>query len=262
MRIMRAIAGPPAAFVTGVVAVLGSLLAGAAYLAANDWFGAGDLAALLVWSLPLGVLVAVSMHPLVKRAPAQRGWKAYSMSVVVGAGVGFAWSIAAALALGPWIGAFSLPVQVCWMAGGTAAGIATGWLGSPGSGRTALALGALLVVAVARVHAHALAPEPTVRVLVRPGASPDEVSRVWSTVLGRLTGREGHPEEHALLAEIAGVSASGYVGDTAILTVTFWKGIRDRQRDSVIALIGESPLVARVDTLSAKTTRGRRSVGR
>jgi hypothetical protein len=211
---------------------------------------------MIFWSLPLGIITAVTVGVLSRRlAVAKARWH-YVALVPIGAILGLAWTIVVAFILGGWIGAFSFPVLFCWVFGGVSAGIAAAWINHPRSWPTGLLLVGIALVALGRLNAYAQAPEPQVRVVVKPGATSDEVQRVWNEVLGHPTGKR---DEHYMLPELSSVSASGYEGESAILTLAIRKSTSQRQRDSLVALIRRSPLVVRVDTVPARDASGVRS---
>lgn len=244
------------ALLAGVVAVAGAVAAAVAYVAVNGWFGAGDLPAMIVWSLPLGIIAAVTVGALSRRlAGAKARWH-YAAFVPIGVILGVAWTILVAFIMGGWIGAFSFPVLFCWVFGGVSAGVAAAWINHPRSWPTGLLVLGIALVTLGRLTAYAEAPEPKVRVVVRPGATPDEVQQVWSEVLGHPTGQG---EAHYMLPELSSVSASGYEGESAILTVAMRKSTSQRQRDSLVALIRRSPLVVRVDTVPSRDASRARS---
>lgn len=99
------------------VAVAGAI----ADVAANEWFGSGDVRAFAIWSGPFALwLAAVALLT--------RGWlhglariQRVVLSGLVGLVFGFVWTIAMALAMGAWVGAFSFPVLFLWMLGGLSA---------------------------------------------------------------------------------------------------------------------------------------------
>jgi lysylphosphatidylglycerol synthetase-like protein (DUF2156 family) len=244
------------ALLAGVVAVVGALLAAAAYLATNAWFGAGDLPAMIFWSLPLGLMIAATLSVLSRRLARTRTRWHYVALVPIGATIGFSWTIAAAFILGGWIGAFSFPVLFCWVFGGVLGGIAAAWINQPRSWPTGLLLAVFALAALGRLNVYAQAPEPRVRVILKPGATSAEVQRVWNEVLGHPIGRG---DEHYMLPELSSVSASGYDGKSAVLTVAIRKSTSQRQRDSLVALIRSSPLVVRVANVPARDTSGVRS---
>src|SRR5437870_2553489 len=96
--------------VAGIVSVIGAVICAALYLSLNDWFGAGDLPAMLVWSLPLGALVAFSVGRAFARVSGRSQRVRMTALATTGALTGVLWTFAAALILGGWIGAFSFPV--------------------------------------------------------------------------------------------------------------------------------------------------------
>jgi hypothetical protein len=65
--------------VAGLGAVLGSVGGAIWYLSGNDWFGAGDLPAMLAWSTPLGVLEALLVGPATRRLLTASGWIRYGV---------------------------------------------------------------------------------------------------------------------------------------------------------------------------------------
>ena len=240
----------------GLTATLGAVGAAILYLAANEWFGAGDLSAMVVWSALLGLLVAAVVGPLSRRLERVASAWRYIALVPLGGVLGLLLTIGATLILGGWIGAFSFPVLFCWVAGGLLGGMAAAWSSRPGTWPVALGLVTVVALVLVRLNAYASAPEPRIRVIIRPGATPEEVQRVWTEVLGRPTGRTG---EHDMLPGLSSVAASGNEGESAVLTVSFWKSTGQRERDSLVALIRGSPLVIRVDPVPEGDTSGVRT---
>ncbi len=241
---------------TGAISVLGAIGAAVLYLATNAWFGAGDLQAMLIWSLPLGLVMTVASHRLSRRLSNAGTSLRYATLMLSGGLLGFLWTVVATLLLGAWIGAFSFPVLFCWITGGFMGGIAAAWWSKRRTWPGALALVGIVVLALRWGYGYIQAPEPRLRIIVKPGATPTEVGYVWTHVLGRPTGR---PDEHALLPELSSVAASGYDGESAILTVSFWKSVRRRERDSLVELIRHSPLIVRVNEVSTTDTTGVRA---
>jgi hypothetical protein len=65
------------------------------------------------------LLVLVVVGIALARALAQRPmWVGLVIGATVGIGVGFVWTVTNASWLGPWFGAWSFPVVLCWMTGG------------------------------------------------------------------------------------------------------------------------------------------------
>jgi hypothetical protein len=235
-------------WVAGLGAVLGSVAGAVWYLAGNDWFGAGDLPAMLAWSMPLGLLEALFIGPAARRLRSSSGWLQYGVLVLLGGIVAVLWSLIAALLLGPWIGAFSFPVLFCWLAGGALGGVGAAAAANRRTWPVAVALAAAVVLALGQLSAYARAPAPRVRVVVRAEARPEEVQRVWTHVLGRPTGRG---DEHSMLPGLQSVAAIGHEGESAVLEVSFRKGLSRAEREALVAQIRRSPLVARVDSVSS-----------
>jgi hypothetical protein len=237
----------------GVVAVFGAIAAALMYLASNAWFGAGDLSALIIWSVPLGVILALVLGALARRLVATGAVWPYVALIPTGAVAGYLWTLVVAAVLGPWIGAFSFPVLFCWIAGGVSAGITAAWLLRPRSWPGAALLTVVLLLSLGRLNTYARAPEPRIRVIVKARATPEEVQRVWTDVLGRPTTRPG---EHTMLPGLSAVAASGSEGESEVLTVSFEKRTSQRERDSLVSRIRRSPLVARVEVVPATDTVG------
>lgn len=217
----------------------------ASYVAVHQWFGRGDLAAMATWSSPLALGVAVVI-PVVARRVSRLGI-APALLTLLGAGVmlGVLWTGAVAMILGGWIATFSFPVLVCWTAGGFFGGVTAVCLERPRSWRLAAAAGLVGVLGISRVDAYEPAPERAIRVILRPMATDDDVEKVWTTVLARRTGRG---DEHTFLPSLSSIAASGREGSSPVLVATFWSGVSQRTRDSVVAEIARSPLILRVDT--------------
>ena len=240
------------ALIAGVTATLGAILAAILYLAANRWFGAGDLSSMVIWSLPLGVLVGLAVRLVAARfTRAGRLWR-FAALVAIGGGIGLVWTIAAGLILGAWIGAFSFPVLFCWFAGGLLGGVVGAWASDLRAWPVAAALVIGILVALIQLNAYALAPEPRVRVVLRAGATATEVARAWTEVVGRPT-PQGH---HDLLPGITSVSADGYVGDSPVLLVSFSKHLSEEERQRLMAGFQRSPLVARVQAVAGTESAG------
>jgi hypothetical protein len=236
-----------------VVALVMSLSGAVAFLAANDWFGAGDLPAMVVWTLPLAGLIYLCFRPVSVRLERSSAVWHYLTLVPLGGLVALGWTVGVALVLGGWILAFSFPVLFCWIAGGLAAGVFAAWLPRLRSWPAAAALAAGVVVGLLQLNAYALTPEPRVRVVLAPGTTHADEERFWREVIGR-PGRR--PTEHKLLEGISGAGISAYEAGRPVFTVSFDKGLPRERRDSLIAQIRRSRIVARVDTVAESDTSG------
>jgi len=237
--------------IAAATAYAATVVAALAYLASNNWFGANDMSALLVWTLPLAALVYGAARFLDNKPV---GWR-YVAALVLGPLLGLTVYLSVALLLGGWIMAFSFPVLFCWVFGGLLGLILTAWMPQ----RTwpiALLLAGTAALALYRANAYARAPEPRIALYLKSGATPADIQYVWEHVIGRPSATG---QGFDLLDGISGAGASGYAGEQPILTVSIWKRTSQRTRDSLIALIRQSPLIERVVLVPASDTSGVRT---
>jgi hypothetical protein len=96
------------------------------------------------------------------------------------------------------------------------------------------------------MNAYALEPEPRVRVVLAPGTTQVDEERFWHEVIGE-PGRT--PTERSLAEGITSAGIFDYEAGRPVFTVTFKKGISGERRDSLIARIRRSAIVARVYTV-------------
>lgn len=139
---MRRTPGPVnvAAFCTSLTAsCLTVLISGILAARLQDWFGASDLEALVIWFAPPGLIAAAGtalwFHTAVRWSLPAR----YAVGIVVGPTLGFLWTYSVARLLGPLWGAMSLPALMCWMAGSISGVIGGLVLGPGSSARTRIA---------------------------------------------------------------------------------------------------------------------------
>lgn len=247
---MRRLRGP---VVAGLAALAASVGSATCYVYLNDWFGAGDLEAMVYWSLPVAAGVCLASGLMLKLAkPVFR----YVSAVCLGLCIGILWSAAAAHLLGGWIFAFSFPVFVCWIAACVAGLVVTVWVESPRTWAAAVALLGLTVFGTVRSFLYAQEPPPRVVVHLKPGITEGEIDRVWTEVLGEThPGREGHD----LKDPISGVLRDIRDGEV-VLVVDFWKG-HATARDRLLEQVTRSPLIARIEPVDpAEPAKMRRSV--
>lgn len=88
---------------------VGSMMPAFVDLASSDWFGASDLPALVLCSLPFVVILALSGRALGRRVAHHRIWTALVIGAIAGIAVGFLWTLSVLLLMGGWFGAFSFP---------------------------------------------------------------------------------------------------------------------------------------------------------
>jgi hypothetical protein len=234
------------AALAALVFVVVSLLAAALYVTLGAGVGRGDLRAFAFWCVVAAVAAIVPLRVFGR-------WSARSPSVWVllaapcsGVMLATVVTFVVASILGPWVGAFSFPILLCWIAGATAA-----LLTSAVSTRRrllpfALVLWPLSLAAVAFAVGITTSPEPPeLLVLTAPGTSPAEVEAVWHLfdVPGTPTPRGYNPEG------IRGVSRL-VEGDAVGVRVGFHPGTDPARRAAVTSRAVASPLVAQVREVS------------
>lgn len=124
----RAAQRVPPLWSTAAVTLAGSVGLAIGYVISNHGFGAGDLYAMGIWSLPLGGIVRLAMCQAAPRLRAARPRTRHAVLALLGGVLGYLWTAAVALTLGSWFLLFSFPVLFCWIAGGVLGGGAAAWL--------------------------------------------------------------------------------------------------------------------------------------
>lgn len=177
-----------------LVCLAASGLLAVAYVVSQGGFGAGDLTPALIWTVPLALMLAAlarALRPLWRRLHPLLSWLLSSMLGLV---LGFAWTLAVALLLGPWFGAFSIPVLFCWTGGGLSGLVAASAVHAPRR-RTHVALLLLplfLLVAAGQpsVAAWMTGSEQTQLVFLRHIPGPEPLS-----ILDELGGLTDHDRQ-------------------------------------------------------------------
>jgi hypothetical protein len=178
---------------------------------------------------------------------------AYPLAILIGGVFGFLAFVLAAFVLGGWLGAFSFPVFFCWLFGGVIGLVAVVWAGRRQTWPAAVLVALVAVAVLARANAYAQAPAPRIRVYAKANATPAEVQQIWTDVIGQP---HSSGQGHEMLDGLRGASASGRDGAHQVLTVSFRKATSRERRDSIIARIRRSPLVARVEPVPASDRSG------
>lgn len=162
------------------------------FVVSQGGYGAGDLTAVLIWSTPLAVLlslVARAFRSLWSRLHPVLAWL---LAAVLGLAAGFLWTMAVALLMGPWFGAFSLPVWLCWMGGGLGGLVAASAVhvrnGRRHLGALVLPIALLLLIGYPPVTARITGSEQIQLVFLRHTPGPEAL--VILDERGRLTGEE------------------------------------------------------------------------
>ncbi len=88
--------------------------------ARNEWFGVSDFRPLAFWTIPLALAVGFLNLILFGVYTRQTSTRKYLLAIGVGVGLGIECVFFTVLCLGPWMGAFSVPVLPCWLLGGVA----------------------------------------------------------------------------------------------------------------------------------------------
>jgi len=147
--------GRTAGWRAGVGGVLGTFVPALVDLSTTGWSGAGDLRGLFFFTLPLLLILVVSGILLARKLAQRPTWLGLVIGGTAGIGIGSLWTSANALLLGPWFGAWSFPVLLCWTTGGAlslaaaaTSGSASGWR------RLALESVTYLFVAVAALYVY------------------------------------------------------------------------------------------------------------
>ena len=152
---MTGSAGRTAGMRACVWGIVGTLAPALVDLSTSDWFGAGDLRGLVFFTLPLLLVLVVSGILLAGRLAPRPTWMGLVVGGSAGAAVGVLWTLANARLLGPWFGAWSFPVLLCWTTGG-ALSLAAASTSRSGRGWQTLAVESLayLVVASAGLYVY------------------------------------------------------------------------------------------------------------
>lgn len=87
----------------GITTMIAALEYATAYVALNDWFGRGDLIAMMTWSLPLAFGVPVFMTALSARISRAGLPLTFAVLAASGAILGALWTLLVALVLSVWI---------------------------------------------------------------------------------------------------------------------------------------------------------------
>lgn len=104
-------------FLSGLINILTCLLVLAIVLYRQDWFGKGDTYAFVFWTLPLAIGLSVSGKTIVNLFRTS-SFLLRLLLIILSAGLlSFAWAYCVALVLGPWMGAFSIPILYLWIGG-------------------------------------------------------------------------------------------------------------------------------------------------
>lgn len=85
----------------------------------QDWFGKGDTYAFIFWTVPLAVGLSVTGKTIVNLFRTSSFLLRLLFIILTAGLLSFGWAYCVALVLGPWIGAFSIPILYLWIGGST-----------------------------------------------------------------------------------------------------------------------------------------------
>jgi hypothetical protein len=100
-----------------LVNILTCLIVAIIILFIQDWFGKGDIYAFIFWTVPFALIVAIVGKPLLNLFRKTKTLVRILLTAITTGILSVGWAYCVALLLGPWMGAFSIPVLYLWMAG-------------------------------------------------------------------------------------------------------------------------------------------------
>lgn len=109
---------------SATVCLLVSIFVAVMKIAVNGGFGASDLRPFILWTLPFAVVITSLKKGLISIFGRLSLIYRYVVASVLGIIGGTLWTYLVALSLGPWFGAFSFPVLICWIVGGASGMVA------------------------------------------------------------------------------------------------------------------------------------------
>ncbi len=83
----------------------------------QDWFGKGDTYAFVFWTVPLAVGLSVTGNTIIHLFRVNSFLLRLVFIILTAFMLSLGWAYCVALALGPWIGAFSIPILYLWIGG-------------------------------------------------------------------------------------------------------------------------------------------------
>ena len=104
-------------FFSGLVNILACLVAITIVLYQQDWFGKGDTYAFIFWTVPLAVGLSVTGNTILNLFRTSSFLLRLLFIILTAGLLSYSWAYCVALVLGPWIGAFSIPILYLWIGG-------------------------------------------------------------------------------------------------------------------------------------------------
>ncbi|MEM8584102.1 MAG: hypothetical protein AAGF87_07535 [Bacteroidota bacterium] len=101
---------------SALINILICLIGAIIVLYLQDWFGSGDIYALLFWTVPLAVGLAASGQTVLTLFRTKNRLLRLLLMVLTSGLIAFGFVYLVYMLVGPWINAFSMPVFYLWMA--------------------------------------------------------------------------------------------------------------------------------------------------
>ena len=102
---------------SGLINILTCLVAVTIVLYRQDWFGKGDTYAFVFGTFPLAVGLSVTGKTIINLFRTSSFLLRLLFIILTAGLLSFGWAYCVALVLGPWIGAFSIPILYLWVGG-------------------------------------------------------------------------------------------------------------------------------------------------
>lgn len=104
-------------YFSGLINILTCLVAVTIVLYQQDWFGKGDAYAFVFWTVPLAFGLSVTGKTIINLFRTSSYLLRLFFIILTAGLLSFGWAHCVVLVLGPWIGAFSIPILYLWIGG-------------------------------------------------------------------------------------------------------------------------------------------------
>ena len=104
-------------FLSGLLNTIACAISVTVILYRHDWFGKGDVYAIIFWTIPLVISLAVSGGTIVNVVKTNKFILSIPIILIVSSIISYFWVHFVFLVVGPWINAFSFPVFYLWTIG-------------------------------------------------------------------------------------------------------------------------------------------------
>jgi hypothetical protein len=93
------------------------LVATAVILYKQDWFGSGDTWSFIFWTIPFAIALSVCGRTIISLFQKLHISLKLLLLLTTAALLSFGWAYCVSVLLGPWVGAFSIPILYLWIGG-------------------------------------------------------------------------------------------------------------------------------------------------